>query len=79
MRYKQRDLRKRCQIYGLWRAGYNQTEIAIDSVLEGLTDRSHKPQRYANQLPFQIEKAILQIKQETSHWSASKIRGKLIR
>ena len=28
MAYKQLDFRKRCQIYGLWRAGYNQTEIA---------------------------------------------------
>lgn len=27
MAYKQLDFRKRCQIYGLWRAGYNQTEI----------------------------------------------------
>ena len=28
MGYKQLDFQKRCQIYGLWRAGYNQTEIA---------------------------------------------------
>lgn len=28
MKYKQLDFRKRCQIYGLWKAGYNQTEIA---------------------------------------------------
>jgi transposase, IS30 family len=28
MRYKQLDYQKRCQIYGLWRAGYNQSEIA---------------------------------------------------
>lgn len=28
MSYKQLDFRKRCQIYGLWKAGYNQTEIA---------------------------------------------------
>jgi IS30 family transposase len=27
-KYKQLDFRKRCQIYGLWKAGYNQTEIA---------------------------------------------------
>lgn len=26
--YNQLDFRKRCQIYGLWRAGYNQSEIA---------------------------------------------------
>lgn len=28
MSYNQLDFRKRCQIYGLWRAGYNQSEIA---------------------------------------------------
>lgn len=28
MAYKQLDFQKRCQIYGLWKAGYNQTEIA---------------------------------------------------
>lgn len=28
MAYKQLDFRKRCQIYGLWRAGHSQTEIA---------------------------------------------------
>jgi IS30 family transposase len=26
--YKQMDFQKRCQIYGLWRAGYNQSQIA---------------------------------------------------
>jgi transposase, IS30 family len=26
--YKHLDFKKRCQIYGLWKAGYNQTEIA---------------------------------------------------
>ncbi len=28
MGYKQLDFRKRCQIYGLWRAGYTQSDIA---------------------------------------------------
>lgn len=28
MNYKQLDLRKRCQIYGLLRAGFNQSQIA---------------------------------------------------
>jgi len=28
MEYKQLDFRKRCQIYGLWKSGYNQSEIA---------------------------------------------------
>jgi len=29
--------------------------------LEGLTDRSRRPQRHANQLPFQIEARIVQL------------------
>lgn len=28
MGYKQLDFSKRCQIYGLWKSGYTQTEIA---------------------------------------------------
>lgn len=28
MAYKQLNFQQRCQIYGLWRAGHNQTEIA---------------------------------------------------
>lgn len=34
--------------------------------LEELIDRSRKPYRYANQLPFQIERVILHIKKETT-------------
>lgn len=30
MGYKQLDFQKRCQIYGLWRAGYSQSEIASE-------------------------------------------------
>lgn len=47
--------------------------------LEGLTDRSRRPLRYANQLPFQIEKAILELKKEKPNWGAPKIREKIIR
>lgn len=32
--------------------------------LEGLTDRSRRPYRQANQLPFQIESLIVTIKQD---------------
>src|SRR5882672_8190113 len=47
--------------------------------LEGLTDRSRRPYRQANQLPFQIEKLIVQLKQERPSWGAPKIREKLRR
>jgi putative transposase len=47
--------------------------------LEGLTDRSRRPYRQANQLPFQIEKRIVQLKHEHPSWGAPKIREKLRR
>lgn len=37
--------------------------------LEGLTDRSRRPYRHANQLPFQIEKLIVRAKQEKPNWA----------
>ncbi len=47
--------------------------------LEGLTDRSRRPYRQANKLPFQVEKLIVQLKRERPSWGAPKIREKLRR
>lgn len=47
--------------------------------VEGLTDRSRRPYRHANQLPFQIEKLIVRAKQEKPNWGAPKIRERLAR
>ena len=47
--------------------------------MEGLTDRSRRPYRHANRLPFQIEKIIVQLKKEHTSWGAPKIREKLRR
>ena len=47
--------------------------------LEGLTDRSRRPYRHANQLPFQIETQIVRLKQDRPSWGAPKIREKLAR
>jgi putative transposase len=47
--------------------------------LEGLTDRSRRPYRQANRLPFQIEKLIIQLKTEHPSWGAPKIREKIRR
>lgn len=46
--------------------------------LEGLTDRSRRPYRQANRLPFQIEALILQLKKEHPTWGAPKIREKIV-
>src|SRR6201987_2234194 len=46
---------------------------------EGLTDRSRRPYRHANQLPFQIETQIVRLKQDKPSWGAPKIRQRLVR
>ena len=52
-----------CEEFGISRkTGYKILERYKTCGLEALTDRSRKPYRYANQLPFQIESAILTIK-----------------
>jgi hypothetical protein len=50
-----------------------------DCGLKGLTDRSRRPYRHANRLPFQIEKLIVQLKRQRPSWGAPKIREKLRR
>lgn len=47
--------------------------------LQGLTDRSRRPYRHANQLPFQIETLIVRLKQEKPTWGAPKIAELLAR
>ena len=47
--------------------------------LEGLTDRSRRPYRQANRLPFQVEALIVQLKKEHPSWGAPKIREKIRR
>jgi putative transposase len=47
--------------------------------LQGLTDRSRRPYRHANRLPFQIEKLIVQLRREHPTWGAPKIREKIRR
>ena len=45
----------------------------------GAEDRTRRPFRYANQLPEQIEAAIVAAKREKPHWGARKIRERLLR
>src|SRR6202140_3850306 len=58
------------------KTGYKIFQRYKDCGLEGLTDRSRRPYRQANQLPFQIEKLIVQLKRERPSWGAPKIREK---
>jgi putative transposase len=61
------------------KTGYKIFTRYKDCGLEGLTDRSRRPYRHANKLPFQIEKLIVRLKKEHSSWGAPKIREKLRR
>ena len=69
-----------CREFGISRVtGYKILNRYKESGLDGLQDRSRRPYRHANKLPFQIERAILAIKREYPSWGAPKIREKLIR
>src|SRR5512139_21091 len=61
------------------KTGYKIFNRYQDCGLEGLTDRSRRPYRQANQLPFQVEKLIVQLKREKPNWGAPKIRERLKR
>jgi putative transposase len=61
------------------KTGYKIFTRYKDSGLEGLTDRSRRPYRQANRLPFQFETLILSLKREHPSWGAPKIRAKLRR
>src|SRR3989337_2881704 len=69
-----------CREFGISRkTGYKLINRYNDSGLEGLTDRSRRPYRHANQLPFQIEKLIVRAKKDKPNWGAPKIRKRLAR
>ena len=61
------------------KTGYKIFNRYKDCGLEGLTDRSRRPYRQANRLPFQIETLIVQLRREHPSWGAPKIREKLRR
>ena len=69
-----------CREFGISRVtGYKIFNRYKDCGLDGLQDRSRRPYRHANQLPFQIERTILRLKRKHSSWGAPKIRDKLIK
>lgn len=61
------------------KTGYKIFNRYKDCGLEGLTDRSRRPYKQANRLPFQVETLILQLKREKPNWGAPKIREKIRR
>jgi len=69
-----------CREFGVSRkTGYKILARYNEIGLDGLTDRSRRPYRHANQLPFQIETQIVRLKQDKPSWGAPKIRERLAR
>jgi transposase len=68
-----------CREFGISRVtGHKLVERYRQNGLEAFSDRSRRPYRMANQLPFQVEALIVQIKNEFPTWGAPKIRERLL-
>src|SRR5207248_7089257 len=69
-----------CREFGISRkTGYKIITRYNSCGIEGLTDRSRRPYRHANQLPVQIATLIVRLKQDRPTWGAPKIRERLAR
>jgi putative transposase len=69
-----------CREFGISRkTGYKIFNRYKDIGIRGLEDQARSTYRHPNKTPFQIEKAILRIKQGHKSWGAPKIRDKLIK
>jgi putative transposase len=69
-----------CAEFGISRkTGYKIYHRYKGCGIDGLTDRSRRPLRHANQLPMAIEKLIVRRKREYPAWGAPKIRERLQR
>lgn len=67
-----------CAQFGISRVtGHKIIERYKDSGLEALTDRSRRPFRQANRLPFQVEQLIVNLKKEFPTWGAPKLRDRI--
>jgi transposase InsO family protein len=69
-----------CREFGISRkTGYKIFNRYKEEGVEALCDRSRRPVRYANQLPDQVERLIVDLKREKPHWGARKIKELLVR
>jgi transposase len=69
-----------CRDFGISReTGYKIFSRYREQGLDALADRSRRPVRYANQLPDQVERLIVDLKRDRPHWGARKIRELLVR
>ena len=69
-----------CREFGISRkTGYKIWDRYRNVGIQGLTDRSRRPYRMANQLPSQLESAIIRLRREKPTWGAPKLRELLAR
>jgi transposase len=69
-----------CREFGISRkTGYKLFDRFNEHGAEALTDRLRRPVRYANQLPEQVERLIVDLKRDKPHWGARRIRELLVR
>src|SRR5260221_13259253 len=67
-----------CREFGISRVtGYKMYDRYKECGLEGLTDRSRTPYRYANKLPTQLEAMIVSMRRQNPTWVARKLRHRL--
>ena len=67
-----------CAEFGISRkTGYKIYQRYQRVGVQGLTDRSRRPYRHANQLPRVVEQTIVRVKREFPSWGAPKIRERL--
>ena len=66
---------KLCREFGISRkTGYKIYDRYKEHGLDGLKDRSRRPYRQANKLPFQIEREVLKLKKEFEQFGRSSCR-----
>ena len=62
-----------CEEFGISRkTGYKIFQRYQHTGVRGLTDRSRRPYRHANQLPMAVEKTIVRLKKEYPTWGGSR-------
>jgi transposase len=71
---------KLCREFGISRpTGYKLVNRYREVGIEGLEERSRRPYRHANKLPYQVERTIVGIRKKHPTWGATKIREILAR
>lgn len=71
---------KLCREFGISRpTGYKLVNRYREVGIAGLEERSRRPYRHANKLPYQVERTIVGIRKKHPTWGVTKIREILVR